>query len=108
MERKYTCLCTKLFVYFIVTLTIWIISIIAIDVAVILSFLQSLLGNLIVFIFPSIFYLQMMKNEYFNTQYKYNTKLFIMTMLCYIVVIFGAICIIGGCTASIMFWVGYI
>ena len=106
MPRKYTCLCSKIFIYFIVTITIWITSIVAFDVAVMITFMQSLLGNAIVFIFPSIFYLQMLKNE--KKQNKNITKIFFVTILCYILVTFGIICVIGGCIASIMFWTGYI
>merc|ERR1711933_147849 len=102
MPRKYTCFCSKLFIYFVVTITIWITSIVASDVAVMITFMQSLLGNAIVFIFPAIFYLQMLKSEKSNT--KNITKILLVTILCYIVVIFGVLCVIGGCIASIMFW----
>eukprot|EP00483_Globobulimina_turgida_P012680 UN12703 len=106
IARKYTCLCSKLFINFIITATIWVTAIIAFDVAVMITFMQSLLGNAIVFIFPAIFYLQMLKNEKSDTEN--ITKIFLITILCYILVIFGLFCVLGGCIASIMFWIGYI
>eukprot|EP01084_Bolivina_argentea_P052258 95992_1 len=106
VERKYTCLCSKIFINFIVTVTIWIASIEAFDVAIMITFMQSLLGNAIVFIFPSVFYLQMLKNQKSNKQN--ITKIFLVTILCYILVIFGTFCVLGGCISSIMYWTGYI
>ena len=78
---------------------------------VIISFIQSLLGNAIVFIFPSIFYLKMLKKqtrEMENVKFHHKTKVFFVTVLCYFVVVFGVISVFGGCIASIMFWSGYL
>eukprot|EP01083_Nonionella_stella_P086523 240441_1 len=104
IPRKYTCACSKIFLYFMVTITIWMIAIFADDVAVILSFMEALLGNAIVFIFPAILYLTMIQREKKGS----NVKRFLVTIMCYIVVIFGVACIIGGSVSSIMFWTGYI
>mmetsp|Transcript_27804 Transcript_27804/g.45857 ORF Transcript_27804/g.45857 Transcript_27804/m.45857 type:complete len:562 (+) Transcript_27804:22-1707(+) len=111
VRRKYTCGCSKFFVYLLVTATIWVAAVVAKDVAVLITFMQSLLGNAIVFILPSVFYLQMLKQDAnkMGTRNKRSvTKILMITILCYIIVAFGLLCVLGGCIASIMFWTGYI
>eukprot|EP01083_Nonionella_stella_P057850 151703_1 len=105
IPRKYTCLCSKVFIYFVVTSMIWAISIVAVDVVAMINFAQSLLGNVIVFVLPAMFYLEMLKDK---SNRENMVKIFFLTMLCYIVLLFGLLSIILGCAASIMFWVGYI
>ena len=65
IKRKYTNKYTEYFVFFICTVTIWIFSIIAKDVGVLISLIQSLFGNAIVFIFPPIFYLKLLTLDEF-------------------------------------------
>ena len=65
VPRKYTCRCTETALYFAVTAAVWLAAVVLGDVAVMIAFMQSLLGNAIVFIFPSLFCLKMLchKND---------------------------------------------
>jgi len=103
VPRKYSCFCTKFTVYLAVTASILVAAVSVEDVAVCIAFMQSLIGNAIVFVFPSLFFLQMVRHRKHS-----GAQLAAATVLCYVVILFGAVCVFGGSIAAVLFWTGYI
>jgi len=116
VPRKYTSRCTELALYFAVTVSLYVAALELQDVAVMIAFMQSLLGNAIVFIFPSMFTLKMIKMTTFNPKTRTSStsstthKMHYVAakVLCYILILFGAVSVFGGSIAAILFWSGYI
>merc|ERR1712113_265717 len=129
VPRKYTCRCTEFTLYFLVTFSIYVVALELQDVAVMIAFMQSLLGNAIVFVFPSVFTLKMIKNQIYRQSLKkqkmqrisnymtakkgesstsQNLHFIAMKILCYILILIGAVSIFGGSISAILFWAGYI
>ena len=116
VPRKYTSRCTELALYFAVTVSLYVAALELQDVAVMIAFMQSLLGNAIVFIFPSMFTLKMLKMTTFNPKTRTSStsttahKMHYVAakVLCYILILFGAVSVFGGSIAAILFWSGYI
>jgi len=62
-KRKYTCRCTEITLYLAITVSLWLLAVSLGDVAIMVAFMQSLLGTAIVVIFPALFCLKMIKHK---------------------------------------------
>merc|ERR1719229_603014 len=87
VPRKYTCRCSQITLYFAVTVAVWLAAVELGDVAVMIAFMQSLLGNAIVFILPAVFTLNMLRHPHSKGSTLSNTQQFAALVLCYAVIL---------------------
>eukprot|EP01084_Bolivina_argentea_P189549 325956_1 len=87
-------------VYFGINVLIWLIALYAQGVGELLSLVQAVSGNAILFVFPTMFYYALLKK-----QHLLNQKI---TVVCFGIVCFGLIAMIGGVISIVMNMTGYI
>mmetsp|Transcript_75852 Transcript_75852/g.93140 ORF Transcript_75852/g.93140 Transcript_75852/m.93140 type:complete len:490 (-) Transcript_75852:23-1492(-) len=99
LKRKYTNEWSINLTILCVSIIMWLIALQVNDVGIILAFMQSILGNAIIYWVPGIIYLKILKkNGGKPTEY----------ISCYFVIGFGIFCSFGGFIASAFNAVGYI
>eukprot|EP01084_Bolivina_argentea_P144825 254007_1 len=99
IRRKFQSKKTENLAYFLFTVCIWIVAVNVNGVGILLSFFVSLAGNMIVYIFPALIYLKVLKMQ--------NKCSIPMSIMCYAIVCFGVICSFGGTISAILNFIGY-